>query len=69
MAQSKTRSWAEAWINIGIGYCINFVMNLVVFRSFGYNVSVADNIMIGLIFTFVSVIRQYAIRRWFTKGD
>lgn len=69
MAQSKRRSWSEAWINIGIGYGINFLANLIVFRSFGYQVSLKDTFLIGLIFTLISVVRQYAIRRWFNRGD
>ena len=69
MAQSKARSWGEAWTNIVIGYAINFVANLVVFPLFGYDISVADNILIGLVFTVISVCRQYVVRRWFNKGD
>jgi hypothetical protein len=69
VAQSKIRSWKEVWTNIAIGYTINFVANLVVFPMFGYNVSIADNIVIGIIFTGISIVRQYVIRRWFNKGD
>ena len=69
MAQSKARSWGEAWTNIVIGYAINFVANLVVFPLFGYDISVADNILIGLVFTVISVCRQYVVRRYFNKGD
>lgn len=69
MAQSKSRSWKEAWVNIAIGYSINFIANLVVFPMFGYNISIADNIVIGLVFTVISVVRQYVVRRWFNKGD
>jgi hypothetical protein len=69
VAQSKTRSWAEAWINIAIGYAINFTANLIVFPMFGYNVSVRDNIVIGVIYTGISLTRQYVIRRWFAKND
>ena len=69
MAQSKSRSWKEAWTNIAIGYCVNFVANIVVFPMFGYNITIADNIVIGLVFTVISVIRQYVVRRYFNKGD
>ena len=69
MAQSKSRSWKEAFTNIAIGYLINFVANLVVFPMFGYNITIADNIIIGLVFTVISVIRQYVVRRYFNKGD
>ena len=69
MAQSKSRSWKEAFTNIAIGYLINFVANLVVFPMFGYNITIADNIVIGLVFTVISVVRQYVVRRYFNKGD
>lgn len=69
MAQSKSRSWKEAWTNIAIGYIINFVANLIVFPAFGYEISITDNIVIGLVFTVISVCRQYIVRRYFNKGD
>lgn len=69
MSQSKTRSVQEAIINILIGFTINLVCNLVIFRSFGYALSFHDSIFIGIIFTFVSLARQYIIRRWFAKND
>lgn len=69
MSQSKSRSWKEAWVNIFIGYSINFCANLIVFPMFGYNISIHDNLMIGVVFTFISLARQYIIRRWFNKND
>lgn len=69
MAQSRLRSWYEAWINIFIGYAVNFVANLLVFPLFGYNISVQDNLIIGVIYTGISLARQYIIRRWMNKGD
>lgn len=69
MAQSRKRSWAEAWINIFIGYAVNFVANLLVFPLFGYDISVQDNLIIGVIYTGISLVRQYVIRRWMNKGD
>ena len=69
MSQSKKRSVEEACINILVGYTINLVCNLIIFRSFGYNLSFKDSVLIGIVFTFVSLVRQYCIRRWFAKGD
>jgi hypothetical protein len=69
MAQSKARSWREAWINVFVGYTVNFVANITIFPLFGYHVTIHDNIMIGIIYTFISLGRQYIIRRWFSKGD
>lgn len=67
--QSVKRSWAEAWINVAIGYSVNFVANLTVFPMFGYNVTIHDNLIIGVIFTGISVLRSFMIRRIFTKKD
>lgn len=69
MAQSRRRSWAEAWINIFIGYAINFVANMLILPLFGYNITVSDNLMIGVIYTGISLARQYVVRRWMNKGD
>ena len=30
MSQTVGRSWVEAWSNIVIGFCINFVANLII---------------------------------------
>jgi len=69
MAQSKQRSFVEAWINIAIGFGINFVANMVVFPSMGYKLTVHDGLVVGVIFTLISLVRQYIIRRWMNKKD
>ena len=65
MTQSKLGSFIEAWFNVLIGFSINFSANLVILPMFGFNITVADNFLIGVLYTFISVIRSYAIRRWF----
>ena len=66
MTQTRIGSLVEAAVNIVIGYCINFVMNLVILNGvFGLGVSIVQNLWIGLLFTVVSLVRQYVIRRWF----
>ena len=67
MAQSKMSSFYEAWVNIFVGYLVNFVANMIVLPIFGYNISIADNLMIGVIYTFISLARSYSIRRWFNR--
>lgn len=63
--QSKIASFIEAWANIIIGFTINFVANLLILPIFGYNVTAAHAFGIGVLFTFISLVRSYAIRRWF----
>ena len=64
MEQTKLESFVEAWINVFIGFWISFAANAIVLPLVGLPVSVGQNLMIGFFMTFVSVARQYVIRRW-----
>lgn len=55
----------EAWVNIVIGFSINYLANFVLLPMIGARVSASDNFWLGWAYTAVSIIRQYAIRRWF----
>jgi len=65
MSQTKTGSFIEAWINVAIGFSINYVANLLIFPLFNMHISLSDNLLMGGIYTVISVARSYAIRRWF----
>lgn len=65
MSQTKLGSFAEAWANIAVGFSINYVANLLVLPLFGLNVTPADAFGIGVIFTVISLVRSYVLRRWF----
>ncbi|MBK8773016.1 MAG: hypothetical protein IPM06_21650 [Rhizobiales bacterium] len=66
MNQTRLGSFIESWVNVLIGFGINFVANLLILPAFGFtSLTVATNVYIGLIYTAVSVVRSYAIRRWF----
>ena len=65
MSQSRIGSFIEAWVNVLIGFGINFVANLAVLPNFGFAVTPADAFGIGLVFTAISVARSYFVRRYF----
>ena len=65
MNQTRIGSLIEAAVNILIGFAINFTANLIILPLFGFDVTISDNFKIGLLFTIVSVARQYVVRRWF----
>lgn len=65
MNQTKLSSLIEALTNIVIGYGINYVANLLIFPLFNMHISLKDNLLMGLIFTVISVVRSYCLRRWF----
>ena len=65
MRQTRLGSFIEAWINVLIGFGINFIANLLILPMFGFNITLMDNLYIGILYTIISVVRSYAIRRWF----
>ena len=65
--QSKAYSLIESVTNIIVGYFVALGAQLVVFPMFGLSVPVRDNILIGLVFTVVSLVRSYVLRRIFNR--
>ena len=67
MAQSKRHSWLEACANVAIGYSVAMATQLVVFPLFGIHIPLSADVAIGAIFTGVSLVRSYLLRRLFNK--
>jgi len=65
--QNRLNSFIESIANVIIGFLINFIANIYVLPLFGFNITISQSIQIGLIFTLISIIRSYLIRRWFNK--
>ena len=65
MTQTRLGSFIEAWVNVLIGFGINYAANLVILPLFGFHVTMGQAFNIGLLFTVVSVARSYFVRRWF----
>ena len=67
--QSKKQSLIESLTSTTIGIIIGIVLNLTILPIFGYPVSVVDSLWISVIFTVISIIRSYIIRRWFNSKE
>lgn len=66
MTQTRKGSAAEVAANLAVGYTINFCANLIILPLFGFStLTWGKNLIIGVLFTFVSIARQYVLRRWF----
>lgn len=65
--QSRLMSLVEAVTNITVGYGVAVLTQIAVFPLFGLHASFGDNLFIRLIFTCVSLIRGYALRRLFNS--
>ena len=67
MKQSRRLSLLESLTNVLVGYGVAVVTQMLVFPLFGLVTSVRDNLAIGAVFTIVSLLRGYLLRRVF-KG-
>jgi hypothetical protein len=65
MTQTRLGSLIEALFNTVIGLAVSMVANHLVFPAFGFHPSVGQNITISVIYTVISLVRQYILRRWF----
>ena len=67
MTQTRFQSLIEAAINTLIGFAINFCANLLIFPFFGLSIGLSANLLMGAIYTLISIIRGYIIRRYFNE--
>lgn len=65
--QTRLGSWIEAWANIFVGFGVNWAANMLVFPLFGFNITAGQAFHVGLIFTAISLVRSYALRRIFNR--
>ena len=65
MKQSRLMSLVASLANVLVGYGVAVATQMLVFPLFGLAVTVTENLLIGLIFTAVSIVRSYALRRGF----
>ncbi len=65
MTQTKKGSFVEAWVNVVVGIGIGYLTNIYVLPWFGLMVTKQDALFIGLIFTAISLVRSYCLRRFF----
>jgi len=67
MKQSRRMSLVEALTNVAVGYGIAVMAQMTIFPVFGLHATLAQNLMMGAIFTVVSIVRSYALRRVFEE--
>jgi len=65
MKQSRTMSLIESVANVVVGYGVAVVTQILVFPVFGLHTTLAQNLKLGLIFTSISLIRSFTLRRIF----
>jgi hypothetical protein len=65
MKQTRKMSLVESLANVALGYGISVLANIVVLPAFGFPVSTREAALMGLVFTVISLVRSFALRRLF----
>lgn len=67
MQQTRIGSFIEALSNVAIGFIAAILSQIAIFPWFDIHVTMGTHAAIGAWFTMISIIRGYAVRRWFNK--
>ena len=67
--QTKRQSLIETLTSVFVGWLIGVILNLTILPLFDYNITVVDSLLVSLIFTVISVVRGYLIRRFFNSKE
>jgi len=65
MKQSRLMSLVESVANVIAGYGVAVVTQILIFPIFGLHTTLAQNLQMGAIFTLVSIVRSFGLRRLF----
>ncbi len=65
--QTRLMSMVETITNVAIGLVVSFLSQVVIFKYYDIHISLAQNLELTLYFTVVSVIRGFALRRFFNS--
>jgi hypothetical protein len=58
-------SFIEALANVAVGYGVAVVTQILIFPIFGLHTTLAQNLQMGAVFTGISIVRSFLLRRAF----
>jgi hypothetical protein len=67
VGQTPRGAIIEAWFNIAVGFSVNYVVNIFLLPLVGASFTAMENFWLGWIYTAVSIVRAYSLRRLFNK--
>lgn len=67
MAQTRLGSLVESIANVVVGYWVAVGAQAAIFPLFGVHLPLQQNMAIGGLFTVVSLVRSYCLRRLFRR--
>lgn len=68
MGQTKLESLIEVLANICIGFVVTLLASPIIYPWFGVKFTLAQNFGLTMVFTVLSVVRGYVVRRWFNNN-
>lgn len=63
--QTRLASAAEAATNVAVGYALAVLTQSLVFPLFGLHATTPEHMALALVFTVISLVRSYCLRRLF----
>jgi membrane protein implicated in regulation of membrane protease activity len=67
MKQSKKESLIEACTNTGVGFLTTLIFSYPIYYWFGVKINTSQLAGVTVLFTIISIVRSYIIRRWFNN--
>lgn len=67
--QTRKQSLCESAVNTAFGFIVSLFTNILVLPLFDIHVDIQTDFYITIIFTVVSLIRSYVIRRFFNRRE
>ena len=67
MSQSRTMSLVESTTNIGVGLLVSWTITWTLLPLWGFIPSMSEAVEISVLFTVVSLLRSYTLRRLFNR--
>lgn len=68
-SQSKKEAWIESITSTAIGYVTAVIIQLLIFPLFDVHASILSTMGIVIIFTVISVVRNFYVREAFNRYD
>ena len=68
MSQSRKKSLEESIVNVVTGLVIGILTNMIMLPLLGMHPSHGDSIILTLVFSVLSLIRSYCIRRYYSRS-
>jgi hypothetical protein len=65
ISQPRHHSLLESIVNVSVGYVVAVIATQTVLPFFGYHPTLNENLQISAIFTVISLVRSYVVRRVF----